>query len=102
MIWSGVLIFFLLLLIITFKYLEVSSLSMIPLISLFVITTALLILILNILRVKVINKVINKEYIINQKILKLYIYKNKQLENIEEKKGLFYECSQLPDECRKY
>lgn len=100
--WLGVLIFFVLVLIITFKYLERKELSFIPLVSLIVLTIALLFLILNLLRLKVINKVIDNKYCIDSKLLKLYIYRFSKLEKYEEEdSGVKYECGKLADECNK-
>lgn len=97
-----VLSFFTLILGVTFRYLEVKSLSLIPLFSLIVITVALVLLIINIIRLNVINKVISGEYMIDQKYIYLYLYKIKKMEHdLAEKEGLGYECGKLAEECRK-
>jgi len=87
-------------LIITFTYLENKSLSLIPLFTLIVMTIIILFIILNIMRLRVIHKVINGEYEIDKKYVFLSIYKLLK----EEKEdtpifGLADECTRLKDDC---
>jgi hypothetical protein len=89
-------------LIVTFRYLEVKSLSIIPLLSLIIITISLLVLVVNFSRLSVINKVITGTYKLDHRFLKLCIHRTKrQIENEKEndKSGLFFECGQLAEEC---
>jgi hypothetical protein len=59
----------------TFTFLEVKSLSLIPLLSIFVVAFAIICLAVNVIRYRVINKVINGDYKIDKKFLKLFILK---------------------------
>jgi len=94
--------FFLILLIITFRYLENKSLSIIPLISLIILTIILLFLIINFARLKIINKVIEGKYKLDLRFIKLNIHKmQKMLKLEEETNNLSYECGQLIDDCAK-
>jgi hypothetical protein len=98
----GVFVFFFVLLIFTFKYLETKSLSLIPIFSLFIVTISLLMLLINIARYIEISKVINKEYIIDEKYIMLYIYQMKYLKesaNKDEGEGLTGECGRLAEDC---
>jgi hypothetical protein len=89
-------------LVFTFKFLDGNSLSLIPLFSLFIITFAIVFLIINIIRYKVINKVISGEYELNTDYLLLYLYKmKKSKQNQKEKFGLIYEIGKLFEECRR-
>jgi hypothetical protein len=95
-------IFFFVILLVTFRYLEVKSLSIIPLFSLIIITCAILTLVINFSRLSVINKVIAGTYKIDHRFLKLCIHRaKKQFENEErnDRSGLFFECGQLSEEC---
>ena len=64
-------------LVITFKFLSVKSLSMVPLISLIALTICAALFIIQIIRLNVINQLINGEYQINVGLLKLIIFKLK-------------------------
>jgi hypothetical protein len=98
--WILVFIFFFTILIVTFRYLEVKALSLIPLLSLFMITIAAFILIINGIRFIVINKVIRGEYYLDMKLLRLFIYQMKRSEEEEkEKSGILSECARLAQEC---
>jgi len=93
---------FLVILIFTFKFLDRKSLSLIPIISLFIVTISITLLFINIARYKVINKVIEKEYIIDEKYIMLYIYQMKTINEssfLEEGEGLTGECVRLSDDC---
>jgi hypothetical protein len=65
----------------TFKYLEIKSLSLIPIFALMSMTVTLLFAIVSSTRLNIINKVISGEYEIDEKYLTLYIY---QFKNSEE------------------
>ena len=56
-------------LIFTFKYLEIKSLSLIPLISLFIITISVSFLIINFMRLRIITRVIANEYHIDNNFM---------------------------------
>ena len=90
-IWGSIFSFFLGILFLTFKYLSGNSLSLIPLISLFVVTFALCFIILNSIRLNVINKVISEQYIMDINYLKLVLFKIKKNVDEEdiEKEGLW-------------
>jgi hypothetical protein len=87
-------------LIVTFTFLENKSLSLIPLFTLIVITIIITFFIINIMRLRVIDKVINLDYEIDKKYVFLSIYKLLK----EEKEdtpifGLADECTRLKDDC---
>lgn len=97
-----VFVIFFVVLIFTFKYLEIKSLSLIPIFSLFIVTISLLMLLINIARYIVISKVINKEYIIDEKYIMLYIYQMKYLNesaNKDEGEGPTGEFGRLAEDC---
>jgi small-conductance mechanosensitive channel len=82
----GTVIFFivsLITLITTFNFLQIKSLSLIPLASLILISVSLIALFVNYIRYTVINKVIKGEYRIDEKFLKLVILKTKMEEQEE-------------------
>ena len=94
--------FFLILLIITFRYLEYKSLNIIPLISLIILTIILLFLIINFARLNIINKVIRGKYKLDLRFIKLNIHKMQNMLKLEdETNNLSYECGQLIDNCAK-
>jgi hypothetical protein len=70
-----VLIVFSVTLVVTFSFLGNKALSLIPLCSLFIISISIVILIINVMRNKVIKKIISGEYKIDIKFLKLLILK---------------------------
>ena len=93
--------FFLILLIVTFKYLEYKSLNMIPLISLIILTIILLFLIINFARLNIINKVIEGKYVLDLRFIKLNIHKMQIMMKLEEDTNtLSHECDQMIDDCR--
>jgi len=63
---------FLVVLILTFYLLEDKNFSSVPLLSLFILTGAIIVLLINLLRLPVINKIINGEYKLDKKFLKKY------------------------------
>ena len=63
---------FLVVLILTFYLLEDKNFSSVPLLSLFILTGAIIVLLINLLRLPVINKVINGEYKLDKDFLKKY------------------------------
>lgn len=101
LVWLSIFIVALIaILIVTFSYLEKPSLSMIPLFTLMILTVLVLFFAINIIRLSVIDKVINKEKEIDKKFVYLCIYKL----NLEEKEdtsffGLADECAKLKDDC---
>ena len=72
---------------------------MIPLISLIGLTLSLAILIIQFLRLDVINKVISGEYEINIGFLKLIIFKLKNTKDDTKGLGLFGEISSCCSDC---
>lgn len=89
-------------LVFTFKFLEQSSLSLIPLLSLFIITFVIVFLIINVIRHKIINKVISGEYELDSDYLMLYLFKLKTSKQFpDDKSGIIYECGKLFEECKK-
>lgn len=86
---------------ITFNFLEIKSLSMIPLLSLIILTITLLFLIIYSIKLNIISKVINNEFQLEKRFLALYIYKLKRMEESEEKSGLIYEIDQMIEEFKK-
>jgi hypothetical protein len=94
--------FFFIILMVTFRYLEVKSLSIIPLFSLIIITCSILVVVINFSRLHIINKVISGEFKLDFRFIKLCIIKTKKTLENEEKidtSGLFFECGQLAQEC---
>jgi hypothetical protein len=74
-------IFLFVVILMTFKYLEIKSLSLIPIFALMSMTVTILFAIVSSTRLIMINKVISGEYEIDEKYLTLYIY---QFKNSEE------------------
>ena len=63
----------LILLILTFNFLENKSLSTIPLISLFVLTIALMVFLINILKLRIANNIIDLNLIVDKQFIKKFI-----------------------------
>jgi hypothetical protein len=86
--------------IITFSFLENKALSLIPLISLITCTLLICIFVLNALRLRMINNLIDGEYKIDRKYIFLILYRMKK-EQFEKKSvfGFADECLSLKDDC---
>jgi len=97
---SILIIIFLTVIIVTFSYLENKTLALIPLISLIILTIILTLFLINILRLKVIEKVIDGRYTLDRKFIFLYLYKLKKEENEDTMNfGVGDECTRLKEEC---
>jgi len=70
--------------VLTFSYLENKELALIPLISLIILTIVFALFLINILRLKVIEKIIEGKYTLDKKLIFLILYKLKK-EEIEDK-----------------
>lgn len=93
---------FIVVLIITFQYLEVKSLSLIPIFSLFFMTISFMILIINSIRLFVIDRVINdKHNNIEPHIIKLMLFKLIKANEQKIENGLVTECIEVLNECSK-
>jgi len=94
---------FLSLLVITFNFLKIKSLSMIPLFCLIALTICFSIFIIQIIRLGVINKLISGHYEISSSLLKLIIYKikNTKEESTTKSKDLLSEIANYCFCCRK-
>ena len=80
------LITFLITLISTFSFLQNKNLNLIPLVSLFIVSLSVIILVVNSIRYKVLNKLKVGEFIVDEDFLKLYILKKYfEKENILKK-----------------
>ena len=77
---SILIVIFLTVIIITFSYLENKSLSLIPLFSLIILTIIISLFLINVLRLKVIEKVIDGRYKLDRKFIFLVLYKLKKEE----------------------
>lgn len=97
---SILLIIFSTVLIITFSYLENKALSLIPLLSLIIITVFICFFILYLLRLNMITKIINGQHKIDRKYIFLILYKLKK-ENLQTTSvfGFADECAGLRDDC---
>lgn len=103
-IWIGVFAIFTFVLGMTFKYLEVTSMNLFPLFSLIIITIAFCFIILNIIQLCLICKCIKGNYQLDQKLMRLFLYKEKkqlQKEQSKPDEGLKYECNNLVKDCKK-
>jgi hypothetical protein len=72
----------------TFTLLENKALSLIPLFSLFVVSISIMFFILNVIRYRVIDGVINGEYIIDKRFLLLLIKKKNYEDTVYDKKKI--------------
>jgi hypothetical protein len=88
-------------LIVTFKFLEIKSLSMIPLLSLIALTICAALFIIQIMRLMVINKVISGEYDISDSLLRLIIFKIKNTKDDIKGPDLFGEIATCCTDCTK-
>ena len=86
-------LFFLCLLIITFRYLQIKSLSIIPIFSLLILAGAIVILTLNFIRLNIVNSVISGDLKINKKFLRLLMICFKA-EEIQDTSTLHKECEE--------
>lgn len=68
------LVFGIVILIYTFDYLSIPSYSFIPMAFLFVISFSIIVIIICMIKYSVLNKVINKELLIDQQMLKLIVH----------------------------
>lgn len=103
-IWLGVFAIFAFVLGMTFKYLEVTSMNLFPLFSLIIITIAVCFIILNIIQLCLICKCIKGDYQIDQKLMKLFLFKERkqlQKEASKSEEGLKNECNSLSNDCKK-
>lgn len=98
--WVMSIAFFSIILGVTFKYLEYKSLSMIPLLSLIIITISMMFFLINYMRLRMINKVINGTFTLDKRLLKLFVFKLDRLQKDETNDGLQFECTQLVNEYR--
>ena len=111
-IWFGVFVLFTVVLGVTFKYLEKTSLNLFPLFSLIIVTLAVCFVILNIIQLRIIAKVRKGEIELDTMLVKLFLYKI-QREKITEINvngtangkdgdgGLETDCVNLINECKK-
>jgi len=75
--------FFLITLITTFTFLQNKNLNLIPLLSLFIVSISIIVLFVNAIRFKVLKKIEEGEYYLDDDFLKLYILKKYfEIENI--------------------
>jgi len=86
--------------IVTFSYLENKALSLIPLITLISCTLLICFFVLNVLRLRIINRLISGELIVDRKYIFLVLYRMKK-EQLEKKSilGFAEECLSLKDDC---
>jgi len=89
---------FLFLVFITFSYLQIRSLSFIPILCLLILSISIFLLVLNILRLNIINRVITGEDKIDKDFLRLLMIGYK-VEINEDKNPLLTECSACWDKC---
>ena len=76
-------------LLLTFNYLQIKGLSFIPIVSLLILAVSIVILVLNWIRLTIINRVISGEMIIDKEFLRLLIIGFHSIK--EEKSGLSQE-----------
>jgi len=99
-VFSMLIIIFFTIIIITFSFLNNSGLSLIPLISLILGTICLCFFVLHVLRLRIIDKLINGEYKIDRKYIFLRLYQMKK-EQLQTKSvfGFADECLALKNDC---
>jgi hypothetical protein len=89
---SILIIIFLSVIIVTFSYLENKSLSLIPLFSLIILTIIFSLFLINFLRLKLIDKIIDGRYKLDKKLIFLMLYKLKK----EELEDMNFEINTNP------
>ena len=92
---------FTVLLVVTFKFLEIKALSLIPLVSLICLTICAGLFAIQIIRLNVIDKLISGEYEISQDLLKLIIFKLKNTKDDFGGPDLFGEIGTCCTDCTK-
>ena len=91
-------LFFLCILLITFGYLQIKSLSFIPILSLLILAVSLVLMTLNLLRYNIIKKVISGEFKIDREFLRLLIIGFKA-SVVTERSDLEIECHDCMTGC---